>query len=198
MRQNTERRAALLDAAIEVLAREGSRGLTLRAVDKEAAVPTGTASNYFAHRGDMLTQVMRRTRERLTPDEAVVAERMSAPRTLALEVELMHDVVGRMRADRSSYLAMMELRLEATRRPELYEELTGFLRDEFNGLIAYHNEIGMPGDDMGVALLYLAMTGLLVDEMTLPDILSAPYDVDRLIAAMVPRVFGDSVPGADG
>ncbi|MEU5834699.1 TetR family transcriptional regulator [Streptomyces diacarni] len=198
MRQNTERRAALLDAAIEVLAREGSRGLTLRAVDKEAAVPTGTASNYFAHRGDMLTQVMRRTRERLTPDEAAVAERMSAPRTLALEVELMHDVVGRMRADRSSYLAMMELRLEATRRPELYEELTGFLRDEFNGLIAYHNEIGMPGDDMGVALLYLAMTGLLVDEMTLPDILSAPYDVDRLIAAMVPRVFGDSVPGAHG
>ncbi|MGY1437953.1 TetR/AcrR family transcriptional regulator [Streptomyces reniochalinae] len=197
MRQNTERRAALLDAAIEVLAREGSRGLTLRAVDKEAAVPTGTASNYFAHRGDMLTQVMRRTRERLTPDEAAVAERMSAPRTLALEVELMHDVVDRMRADRSSYLAMMELRLEATRRPELYEELTGFLRDEFNGLIAYHNEIGMPGDDMGVALLYLAMTGLLVDEMTLPDILRAPYDVDRLIAAMVPRVFGDSVPDAD-
>lgn len=66
MRQNTERRTALLDVAIEVLAREGSRGLTLRAVDKEAGVPTGTASNYFAHRGDMLTQVMRRTRERLT------------------------------------------------------------------------------------------------------------------------------------
>ncbi len=56
----------------------------------------------------------------------------------------------------------------------------------------------MPGDDMGVALLYLAMTGLLVDEMTLPDILRAPYDVDSLIAAMVPRVFGDSAPDADG
>lgn len=92
MRQNTERRTALLDAAIEVLAREGSRGLTLRAVDKEAGVPTGTASNYFAHRGDMLTQVMRRTRERLTPDEAALAERMSAPRTLALEVQLMRDL----------------------------------------------------------------------------------------------------------
>ncbi|MGQ5635868.1 MULTISPECIES: hypothetical protein [unclassified Streptomyces] len=43
MRQNPARRTALLDAAIEVLAREGSRGLTLRAVDKEAALPTGTA-----------------------------------------------------------------------------------------------------------------------------------------------------------
>ncbi|MET9858499.1 TetR family transcriptional regulator [Streptomyces smyrnaeus] len=191
MRQNTERRTALLDAAIEVLAREGSRGLTLRAVDKEAGVPTGTASNYFAHRGDMLTQVMRRTRERLTPDEAALAERMSAPRTLALEVQLMRDLVERMRADRSSYLAMLELRLEATRRPELYEELSGFLREEFQGLIAYHREVGMPGDDLGVALLYLAMAGLLVDDMTIPDILREPYDVDSLIQAMVPRVFGE-------
>ncbi|MFI7244098.1 hypothetical protein [Streptomyces qinglanensis] len=30
-------------------------------------MPTGTASNCFAHRGDMLTQAIRRTRERLTP-----------------------------------------------------------------------------------------------------------------------------------
>ncbi|MBO8193554.1 TetR family transcriptional regulator [Streptomyces oryzae] len=196
MRQNTERRTALLDAAIEVLAREGSRGLTLRAVDKEAGVPTGTSSNYFAHRGDMLTQVMRRTRERLTPDPAALTARMEAPRTFALEVELMRDLVGRMRADRSSYLAMLELRLEATRRPELYEELSGFLRDEFHGLIAYHRDAGMPGDDLGVVLLYLAMAGLLIDDMTVPDILSEPYDADRLIQAMVPRVFGaDSAQG---
>ena len=44
MRQNPARRAALVDAAIEVLAREGARGLTFRAVDVEAAVPNGTAS----------------------------------------------------------------------------------------------------------------------------------------------------------
>lgn len=67
MRQNPQRRAALLDAAIEVLAREGSRGLTLRAVDAEAGVPTGTASNYFANRAQLLVQILHRTRERLTP-----------------------------------------------------------------------------------------------------------------------------------
>ncbi|MBF6246867.1 TetR family transcriptional regulator, partial [Nocardia elegans] len=41
MRTNPERRRALIDAAIEVLARDGARGLTFRAVDKEAGVPTG-------------------------------------------------------------------------------------------------------------------------------------------------------------
>lgn len=34
------------------------------------------------------------------------------------------------------------------------------------------------------------MAGLLVDDMTIPDILREPYDVDSLIQAMVPRVFG--------
>ena len=195
MRQNTERRTALLDAAIEVLAREGSRGLTLRAVDKEAGVPTGTASNYFANRDDMLTQIMRRTRERLTPDEAAHAILLKAPRDLALEWEFMRDLVARMRADRSGYLAMLELRLEATRRPGLRDELTGFLRDELQGVIAFHRDIGMPGDDAGVALLYLAMSGLLLDEMTLPGVLAAaPHDVDGLVRAAVSRVFGDSVP----
>lgn len=57
VRRNDERRAALLDAAIEVLAREGARGLTFRAVDAEAGVPAGTASNYFANRDDLLTRV---------------------------------------------------------------------------------------------------------------------------------------------
>ncbi|KPC90529.1 MULTISPECIES: TetR/AcrR family transcriptional regulator [Streptomyces] len=195
MRQNTERRTALLDAAIEVLAREGSRGLTLRAVDKEAGVPTGTASNYFANRDDMLTQIMRRTRERLTPDEAAHAILLKAPRDLALEWEFMRDLVARMRADRSGYLAMLELRLEATRRPGLRDELTGFLRDELQGVIAFHRDIGMPGDDAGVVLLYLAMSGLLLDEMTLPGVLAAaPHDVDGLVHAAVSRVFGDSVP----
>ncbi|MFI7244097.1 hypothetical protein [Streptomyces qinglanensis] len=117
---------------------------------------------------------------------------MRAPRTLGLEVELMRALLARMRADRSSYLAMLELRLEATRRPELYEELSGFLRAEFQGLLGYHRDAGMPGDDLGVALLCLAMAGLLPDDMTAPDILRDPFGADRLIQAMVSRVFGDS------
>src|ERR671914_3930 len=54
MAGNPERRAALVDAGVEVLAREGARGLTFRAVDVEAGVPVGTASNYFTGRDDRL------------------------------------------------------------------------------------------------------------------------------------------------
>lgn len=81
VRRNDQRRAALVDAAIEVLAEQGARGLTFRAVDTEAAVPPGTASNYFASRDDLLTQAGARVYERLHPGEAALARRRTAPAT---------------------------------------------------------------------------------------------------------------------
>ncbi|MFG3203765.1 TetR/AcrR family transcriptional regulator [Streptomyces sp. NPDC048192] len=188
MRQNPARRTALLDAAIEVLAREGSRGLTLRAVDKEAAVPTGTASNYFTNRTDMLAQVMRRTRERLTPDPAELAGTMNAEPSHEVVRTLMLQLVDRMRRDRSSHLAMLELRLEATRRPELHAELARFFTAELDANIDFHLGHGLPGDRTGVLVLYLAMLGLIVDDLTVPEVLR-PHRLDALIDTMVTRLL---------
>ncbi|GAA5075053.1 hypothetical protein GCM10023336_63740 [Streptomyces similanensis] len=72
------RRAVLVDAAIEVPAREGARGLTFRAVDAEAAVPAGTASNWVVGRDDLFTQTGARVYERLRPDEATIARQQTA------------------------------------------------------------------------------------------------------------------------
>ncbi|MEE6261365.1 TetR/AcrR family transcriptional regulator [Plantactinospora sonchi] len=191
MRQNPARRTALLDAAIEVLAREGSRGLTLRAVDTEAGVPTGTASNYFANRAQLLGQVLGRTRERLTPDPADMAETMAAPPDHALVRTLMRQLVERMRRERSVHLAMLELRLEATRRPELHTELARFSAEELESNVRFHLDAGLPGGRTGVVLLYLAMLGLIIDDLTVPDLL-APYPLDELIGTMVDRLLPDA------
>lgn len=188
MRQNPARRTALLDAAITVLAREGSRGLTLRAIDKEAGVPTGTASNYFPNRDELLAQVMRRTRERLTPDPAAVAETMKQEPTRELAAELMRQLLTRMRDDRTSNLAMLELRLEATRRSDLHAELSGFLSAEHQEVIRYHLDAGLPGDRLGVALLYFAMLGMILDDLTVPAILES-YSTDELIEQLVARLL---------
>ncbi|MEU8436473.1 TetR family transcriptional regulator [Streptomyces sp. NPDC029216] len=190
MRRNPERRAALLDAAIEVLAREGSRGLTLRAVDEEAGVPTGTASNYFAHRGQLLVQILRRTRERLTPDPAEPAG-LDGPLDT---VELLRRLLGRLRAEPSVQRAVLELRLEATRRPELQEELSAFLAAELEANIARHLDAGLPGDRAGVELLYFAMQGLIVDGLTVPALLEA-HPVEPLLGVMVERLLPAFVTG---
>jgi AcrR family transcriptional regulator len=191
MRQNPARRTALLDAAIEVLAGEGSRGLTLRAVDKAAGVPPGTASNYFANRAELLGQVMRRTRERLTPDPSEVADTMKAAPSRELVTTLMVQLVERMRRERSTHLAMLELRLEATRRPELHEELTRFSVAELDANVGFHLGAGLPGDRTAVVLLYLAMLGLIIDDLTVPELL-APHRLDVLIDAMVMRLLPES------
>ncbi|SNT59451.1 regulatory protein, tetR family [Asanoa hainanensis] len=187
MRQNPARRTALLDAAISVLAGDGSRGLTFRAVDTAAGVPTGTASNYFANRDDLIAQVAQRTRERLTPHESEVASTMRAPLTRELVTLLMHQLLDRLRRDRPTYLAMLELRLEATRRPELRAVLVDVFSQNLRESIKFHLDADLPGDESTVVLLYLAMSGLLIDDLTVPDVL-APYPYDDLIATLVDRV----------
>ncbi|TMQ89948.1 TetR family transcriptional regulator [Actinomadura soli] len=186
MRRNVERRAALVDAAIEVLAREGARGLTFRAVDAEAGVPVGTASNYFTSRDDLFTQAGRRIYERLQPDATTLAGRLDGPRDLARVTELLREVVGRISDFRTGYLALLELRLEATRRPELRAVLTERVRADVEVNIAHHLESGLPGDATTVRLLYLALNWLIVEHLTLPGVFT-DEDVQDLVALAVER-----------
>ncbi|MFE6778368.1 TetR/AcrR family transcriptional regulator [Streptomyces sp. NPDC057702] len=187
VRRNDERRASLVDAAIEVLAAEGARGLTFRAVDTRAAVPAGTASNYFAHRDDLLTQAGARVYERLQPDEATIARQRASGRGRTAYAELMRELVERVSDFRPGYLALLELRLEATRRPALRAVLTERVRADLAANVAYHEESGLPGDATAVRLLYLALNWLIVEQLTLPDVLS-PAERERLVTAAVERV----------
>ncbi|GAA1548493.1 TetR/AcrR family transcriptional regulator [Kribbella lupini] len=165
MRSNPERRTALIDAAIEVLAAEGARGLTFRAVDTAAAVPNGTASNYFANRDDLLTQAGLRIHDRLGPDPADLDQPPSAEFLTALLQLLRH----RLNADRTGYLALLELRLEATRRPALQQALTERVRANLEENMALHEAHGLPGDPL---VLYCAVGGLMLEQLTLPGVLS--------------------------
>jgi DNA-binding transcriptional regulator YbjK len=188
MRQNPARRAALLDAAIEVLAREGARGMTFRAVDTEAKVPVGTASNYFSSRDELFMQVGHRFYERLEPNADVLAAGLAGPRDRDRVTELMHDVVERVSAFRSGYLALLELRLESTRRPALRELLSKRIRADVDANIRYHEESGLPGDATTVVLLYLALNWLILERLTLPDVFPEEQ-VHDLVTDVVERVL---------
>ncbi|MFD8589165.1 TetR/AcrR family transcriptional regulator [Streptomyces sp. NPDC059637] len=187
MTRNPERRTALVDAAIEVLAREGARGLTFRAVDAQAGVPAGTASNYFASRDDLFTQVGSRIHVRMTPAPAAVDEAMRPAPSRELVAELMRWLVRRMTDERTGYLALLELRLEATRRPALRAELDRAVRNALEENVRFHLDAGLPGDADTVLVLYLAMTGLLVEHFTLPGVLSGTA-LDDLVEKVVARI----------
>ncbi|WP_328879378.1 TetR/AcrR family transcriptional regulator [Streptomyces sp. NBC_00299] len=202
MAGNPERRAALVDAGVEVLAREGARGLTFRAVDTEAGVPVGTASNYFTGRDDLLRQIDARLHVRLAPDPQVIAGLMTRPKDRSLVAAFMHDLMARATGDRTGYLALLEMRLEAQRRPELRSSFTKSVRGDLDEALEFHRNAGLPGGDEVVTVLYLAVLGLLLEHLTLPDVLDGVLPgvgvpdglVERIVATIVP----DGPEGPDG
>ncbi|BAJ32860.1 MULTISPECIES: TetR/AcrR family transcriptional regulator [Kitasatospora] len=195
-RSNPERRAALLDAALEVLAEDGARGLTFRAVDQRAAVPAGTASNYFANRDALLAQCADRVYERLEPDADTLAQGAEGPRDAARVTALMHQVVDRVAAFPTGFLALLELRLAALRRPELREVLTRRIGADLRFNADYHQAVGLPGDTTTVHLLVLALNWLILERLTLPDLFT-PEQRARLVDTLVARLLaGEGVIAA--
>lgn len=186
--RNVERRRQLQDAAIRVLANAGARGLTYRAVDAEAGLATGTASNYFPSRDELVAQVFERISERLAPDPATVDELARRPPSRSLFADYVRDIVARLTADRETTLALFELRLEATRHAGVAEQVRRWLEQTFASDVAFNAGAGLPGGRAEIALFHYAIDGLLLDRLTVPIDPGTPTDsivadlVDRLLA----------------
>lgn len=166
MAKNDARRNALTDAGIAVLAREGSRGLTHRAIDAEAEVPVGTTSNYFRSREALLHGLLERIGARLAPTSQDLEARASEPPSRELFAAYTRDIVRRLTAQREVTLALFELRLEAARRPDLAEALGAWQRAGFDADVAFNTAAGLPGGRREIALFHYAIEGLIFDRLT--------------------------------
>ncbi|MGV2982278.1 TetR/AcrR family transcriptional regulator [Microbacterium sp. AGC85] len=188
MAKNEARRALLADAGIAVLAREGSRGLTHRAIDAEASVPVGTASTYFRSREALITGLFERIGVRLAPTSAELEARAAEHPSRELFADYIRDIVRRLLTNREVTLALYELRLDAARRPELAASLGEWQRTGFDGDVAFNEAAGLPGGRREVALFHYAIEGLVFDRLTSPIDPGTPTDevVDALVAGLLP------------
>lgn len=119
------RRVELLSAARTVAARDGLRGLTHRAVDREAGLPLGTCSAYLRTSHALRTALAEDVVAELTADVEDLARALSDPvPTRAEAVSLVHDLCGRWLRERTAYLVSLELGLAAARDPALATLLT--------------------------------------------------------------------------
>ncbi|HIT75768.1 MAG TPA: TetR/AcrR family transcriptional regulator [Candidatus Avipropionibacterium avicola] len=189
MARNDDRRRMLADAGLTVLATDGARGLTHRAVDRVAEVPLGTTSNYFRNRSALVTGLVERIGERLAPDEEFLAERSGVEPSRALFAEYLRDIERRLMQNRTVTLALFELRLEAVRRPEVAELLVPWRRQAFAGDVAFNAAAGLPGGERDIALFHYAVDGLLFDRLTGP--LEPDVPPARIIDDLVDRLLPD-------
>jgi AcrR family transcriptional regulator len=189
---NPSRRAELADAGLRVLAAAGARGLTHRAVDAEAGVPTGTASNYFRSRDALLGALGERIFERFAPGPERLDPLAAQEPSVALFVDYVRDVADRVLGAPELTLALLELRLEATRRPELAATLGRTLQAGYRADVAFNAGRGLPAGAREVELLHYAIDGLVLDRLTVsigavPD---EDDDIDTVVADLVHRILG--------
>ncbi|MBV2364005.1 TetR/AcrR family transcriptional regulator [Streptomonospora nanhaiensis] len=160
------RRVRVADAAVEVIADEGLRGLTHRAVDARAGLPEGSASSCFRTRLALLRAVLDRVVEL---DEAALAGLEFPPGDAAAVADALTGFLEySLGPGRARTRARLELYLDAARRPGLREPLAAanarFLDRAASGLAA----AGV-ADPRGAARLLLAqLDGLLYDALARP------------------------------
>ncbi|HWV49311.1 MAG TPA: TetR family transcriptional regulator [Microbacterium sp.] len=189
MAKNEARRNALADAGIAVLASEGSRGLTHRAIDERAGVPIGTASNYFRTREALIAGLFERIGARLAPTPEDLERRAAQEPSRELFAEYLRDIVRRLSTEREVTLALFELRLESARRPDLADTVSSWLRTGFAADVAFNEAAGLPGGAREIALFHYAIDGLLLDRLTssIDPKTSTDAIVDALVDGLLPR-----------
>ncbi|MBP2703836.1 TetR family transcriptional regulator [Microbispora sp. RL4-1S] len=175
---NPGRRRALTDAAIELLAVSGVHGLTHRAVEKAAGLPSGTASNYFRSREALLVAAAERVVELHHADMDRAAREhgpvgtgtATAPADVAghLTELLTASLLGAATVLRTRYLAIFELRLEAVRRPVLAAALAGLQDVSTRFTAGHHADLGLPVPPERIPALITLYGGALFTLVTAP------------------------------
>lgn len=123
----TPRRRELLEAALHVVADEGLRGLTHRAVDRRAGLPEGTCSAYLRTRQALQLAVAEYVTATLATDVDRLAVELAGcagdgDQALTLTLALFE----RWLEQRELIVAKLELSLEAPRNPPVAEVLAAW------------------------------------------------------------------------
>ncbi|MDL5158241.1 TetR/AcrR family transcriptional regulator [Actinomycetospora termitidis] len=157
-----ERRDLLAEAAIDVLATAGARGLTHRAVDAAAGLAEGTSSYYFRTRAALLDACCRRLASDVVTRVGAAAPSGGIEGLVERACAHLERVVG---PDRPRLVARLELSLESTRRPELEAALVAAGAQVRAGVAAALADLGVADPQDAAVDLVACLDGLAFDQV---------------------------------
>lgn len=167
------RRRQILAAATTVLAQQGNRGLTHRAVDREAGLSEGSSSAYFRTRDALLRALGDVVADRLSADVAALGSRLaSCPGDHERAVAEVSRLFSRWLSEPDLLAARLELTVAATRDPALAERFTQW-RDDLVGMVRGVMEAAETGSGAprgaSAETLVAALDGVLLASLMLPQ-----------------------------
>ncbi|PXY18897.1 TetR/AcrR family transcriptional regulator [Prauserella muralis] len=158
-------REALLQAAVQVVADQGLRNLTYRAVARKAGVAHALVAHHFGSREALLTAALRFS---LDNSVTTISARPGSGDLDALFVGLSTLVEANPHDQAFQY----ELILESRRRPELRPYVVDIYQTYVNALHAELEHAGVQPDVALTHVIYAAADGLVFHQLTIgnPDL----------------------------
>ncbi|WP_039794810.1 TetR/AcrR family transcriptional regulator [Nocardia araoensis] len=139
-----DRRALLVETAIELIAAHGLRALTHRALDAELGLPAGSASYYFRTKRALIEAIVERITTRSRDDFAAAALRPAAAQSVAEAIAAWLD---RLLAQRRAHLiARHALLIDLLDDPDLHPRLARSLFSVDRARELFH-AMGAPDPD---------------------------------------------------
>jgi AcrR family transcriptional regulator len=188
------RREQLLDAAITVLGERGIHALTHRAVDAQAGLPAGSASNHFRTRDALLNAVVERfaARERAAWED--LARRMypTTPHELAQVLVLAaKEATGKLRP---LTLARYAILVEAGIHPSLRAQLSTTGAGVNAWFMQWLRVAGSTDPERDGPIIMNHYTGLVLHDLAIPDPAFDPTDQITALVTTVIRPRSVEVP----
>jgi DNA-binding transcriptional regulator YbjK len=188
------RREDLLDAAITVLGERGIHALTHRAVDTQAALPAGSASNHFRTRDALLDAVVERfaARERALWEELAMRMYPTTPHELAqVLVAAAKTAAG---PQRTLTLARYAILVEAGIRPSMRAQLLATGARVNTWFMTWMRVAGSTDPERDAPIIMNHYTGVVLHDLAIPDPAFDPTDQITTLVTTVIRPQSAEVP----
>ncbi|MEV2225709.1 transcriptional regulator [Nocardia vinacea] len=163
MMSTTDRRVALVDAAIDVIATQGIRALTHRALDTTLELPGGSASYYFRTKRVLIEAIADRITTR-SRDDFAAAELAPSPSPDPDDIaKAIAGWLDRLLVDRRNHLIVRHaLIIDLLGDPELHRRLTHSLFSTERARELFH-ALGFPDPDAAAADFIAVVEGAVFD-----------------------------------
>lgn len=176
------RRTEIIDAAIEVMAKVGLAGLSMRLVAAQAGIPLGALSYYFDDKSELIAQAFQQLSDREIERVVQTAQRLEPsmpPETLADMVADM--IIDGFNSPRGAIVTRYELVTEASRDERLRPMFEAWYAAMVPALSRLFRELGSRRPELDARTVMAVMAGLEIDNLYRP---LGPVDKRRIRATL--------------
>lgn len=180
--RGAQRRTDIIDAAIEVMARVGLAGLSMRVVAAQAQIPLGALSYYFTDKADLVAQAFAQLSDREIQRVVQTADLLEPTMTADQLGDLVADmIIDGFTAPQGAIVTRYELVTEASRDERLRPMFEAWYAAMVPALSRLFRDRGSHQPELDSRMVMAVMAGLEIDHLYRP---LTPVDKRRIRATL--------------